>query len=361
MFVRIFGPFLLGLSLFVGADWISRTPEAQNMLWAAVGRRVPIRDWFMTNVVATRNTKAKEADLEQRGELVLIGSSQVAAGFDVRRLENKLGKSAVRMMSIGDMDSTRVLFALPYLCIGTNDAVVWYISTRDVMATPPLHLNWMRPFASWQGVAEILPLLEPKYAASSWRQLADLFFSASSELWRSRDYSRHVLLNAGGLNDPVRTTSAQDQLQQEMDKAASLRGGLASGERVALENSQFTALGRALHLLVQGGGQLLVLEGQLNPQADSPENRLLQTKLNVSLRKLSGEEGFIFLSIADQGVVHPSSEWKDLTHLNEDGQDRLTGFLLDYLRRTPTFMPDLKATDRQTGRAPSKGACGRSI
>ena len=58
-------PFLLGLSLFVAVDLVSRTPEAQKKLWAAVGRRVSARDWFMANVVATRDTKAKEADLEK--------------------------------------------------------------------------------------------------------------------------------------------------------------------------------------------------------------------------------------------------------------------------------------------------------
>ena len=295
----------------------------------------------MGNVAKTRRVKVEEAALARKGEVVLVGSSQVAAGFDVGRLGEGLGEPVVRMMSIGDMDATRVLFALPYLCVGTNDVIVWYVSARDVAATPPLHLNWMRPFSSWRGAAEILPLIDGRTKLSSWRPLADLFLSASSELWRSRDYARHVLLNAGGLNDPARTTSAQDQLQQDIDKAVALREQLDPSERAALEDVQFAALDRALHLLVQDGGRLLVLEGQLNPEFDTPGDRRLQTQLDAALRKGSDRWGFTYLSIAEQGVIYPASDWKDPTNLNEKGREKLTTFLLDYFRRNQLIINEL--------------------
>ena len=340
-FLQTLGCLILGLGLFSLADWMVGTPAVQTKLWNAVGHRVASRDWFMGNVAKTRRIKAEEAAWASKGEVVLVGSSQVAAGFDVGQLEEGLGGRAVRMMSIGDMDSTRVLFALPYLCVGTNDVVVWYVSSRDVVATPPLHLNWMRPFSSWHGVAEILPLIDGRTLISSWRSLADLFLSASSELWRSRDYSRHVLLNAGGLNDPIRTTAAQDQLQQDMDKAVALREQLDPHERTALEDIQFAALERALRLLVQRGRRLLVLEGQLNPEFGTPDDRRLQIQLDAALRKGSDECGFTYLSIAEQGVIYPASDWKDPTHLNEKGREKLTTFLLDYFRRNQLILNEM--------------------
>ena len=351
-FLRALGGLFLGLGLFCLADWTLGTPAVQTMTWNAVGCRLAARDWFMGNVVHVRRTKIEEAALARKGEIVLVGSSQVGAGFDVGRLEAGLGGAPVRMMSIGDMDSTRVLFALPYLCVGPSDDVVWYLSSRDVVATPPLHLNWMRPFSSWRGVAEILPLLDARARVSSWRSLADLFLSATSELWRSRDYVRHVLLNTGGLNDPIRTTAAQDQLQRDMDKAVALREQLDPRERTALEDIQFAALGRALQLLVQGRGRrLLVLEGQLNPEFDTPGDRRLQTRLDATLRALSDDLGFTYLSIADQGLAHPACEWKDPAHLNEVGRDKLTGFLLDYLQRNPDFLSNLNGPEA-AGRCP---------
>jgi hypothetical protein len=199
--------------------------------------------------------------------------------------------------------------------------------------------------APWSGITEILPLLDWNAKLSSWRQITDILLSASSELWRSRDYSRHLLLNIGGVNHPERTTSLQDQLQQDMDKAYDWSKRLAPSKRVASESIQFTALRRALHLLVQKGGGLLVLEGQLNPHADSPESRLLQARLDASLRNFSKEEGFTYLSIADQGIQHPDFEWSDLTHLNETGQQRLTGFLINYLRQNPFCMPDMQDSE----------------
>ena len=352
LLLRALECLFLGLGLFCLADWTVGTPAVQASLWNAVGQRVASRDWFMGNVVKTRRIKAEEAVWARKGEIVLVGSSQVGAGFDLDRLETELEGALVRMMSIGDMDSTRVLFALPYLCVGTNDVVVWYVSSRDVVATPPLHLNWMRPFSSWRGVAEILPLLDGRTRISSWRPLADLFLSATSELWRSRDYVRHVLLNAGGLNDPIRTTAAQDQLQRDMDKAVALREQLDPRERTELEDIQFAALGRALQLLAQGRGRrLLVLEGQLNPEFDTPGDRRLQTRLDATLRALSDDLGFTYLSIADQGLAHPACEWKDPAHLNEVGRDKLTGFLLDYLQRNPDFLSNLNGPEA-AGRCP---------
>ena len=340
-FLRALGGLFLGLGLFCLADWTLGTPAVQTMTWNAVGCRLAARDWFMGNVVHVRRTKIEEAALARKGEIVLVGSSQVGAGFDVGRLEAGLGGAPVRMMSIGDMDSTRVLFALPYLCVGPSDDVVWYLSSRDVVATPPLHLNWMRPFSSWRGVAEILPLLDARARVSSWRSLADLFLSATSELWRSRDYVRHVLLNAGGLNDPIRTTAAQDQLQRDMDKAVALREQLDPRERTELEDIQFAALCRALQRLVRDrGGRLLVLEGQMNPRMESAADQRLKARLDAALRKWSNDLGFTYLSIADQGLVHPASEWKDPTHLNAAGRDKLTGFLLDYFRCHPDLRPN---------------------
>lgn len=337
LLLRALGCLFLGLGLFCLVDWAAGTPAVQASLWNAVGRRVASRDWFMGNVVKTRRIKAEEAAWARKGEIVLVGSSQVAAGFDVGQLEEGLGGQVVRMMSIGDMDATRVLFALPYLCVGTNDVVVWYVSSRDVVATPPLHLNWMRPFSSWRGAAEILPLLDGRTRISSWRSLADLFLAASSELWRSRDYSRHVLLNAGGLNDPIRTTSAQDQLQRDMDEAVALREQLDPGERTALEDIQFAALGRALQLLAQQGRgrRLIVLEGQMNPRWASPADQRLEARLDAELRNGADGLGFTYLSIADQGLVHSATEWKDPTHLNAIGRDKLTRFLLEFFRRNP--------------------------
>ena len=160
--------------------------------------------------------------------------------------------------------------------------------------------------------------------------------------WRSRDYSRHVLLNAGGLNDPVRTTSAQDQLQRDMDKAVALREQLDPGERTALEDIQFAALGRALQRLAQDkGGHLLVLEGQMNPLFVSSADQRLAARLDAALREWSNELGFTYLSIADQGLEHPAPDWKDPTHLNEKGREKLTTFLLDYYRRNQLIPNEL--------------------
>ena len=350
LLLRALGCLFLGLGLFCLADWTVGTPAVQASLWNAVGRRVASRDWFMGNVVKTRRIKAEEAAWARRGEIVLVGSSQVGAGFDLDRLETELEGTLVRMMSIGDMDSTRVLFALPYLCVGPDDVVVWYLSSRDVVATPPLHLNWMRPFSSWRGVAEILPLLDGRTWISSWRSLADLFLSATSELWRSRDYVRHVLLNAGGLNDPIRTTAAQDQLQRDMDNAVALREQLDPRERTALEDIQFAALGRAIQRLAQGRGRrLVVLEGQMNPLMETPADQRLKARLDAALREGSNDLGFTYLSIADQGLEHPASEWKDPSHLNAVGRDKLTGFLLDYFRRHPELRPN--SVSREGGSA----------
>ena len=56
-------------------------------MWNAVGCRLAARDWFMGNVVHMRRTKIEEAALARKGEIVLVGSSQVGAGFDVGRLD----------------------------------------------------------------------------------------------------------------------------------------------------------------------------------------------------------------------------------------------------------------------------------
>jgi len=324
------------MGLFCLADWAVRTPPAQARLWDAVGRRVGAGDWFMGNVVEMRRIKIEEATWAHQREVILVGSSQVAAGFDVSRLNEGMSGIAVRRMSVGDMDSVRVLFALPYLCVGKNDVVVWYVSARDVAATSPLQPNWMRPFCSWRGIAEIMPLLGRRDAITSWRSIADLFLAASSELWRSRDYSRHILLNLGGLNDPIRSNSAQDQLQQDLDKTVAMRERLGPAEQAMLEDVQFAALGRALRLLAQGRGkQLIVMEGQLNPQSTSPEVKRLEARLDTMLGTWAEEFGFTYLSRADQGIEHPVSEWKDSTHLNAIGRSKLTGCLLEYFRHKP--------------------------
>jgi len=86
---------------------------------------------------------------------------------------------------------------------------------------------------------------------------------------------------------------------------------------------------------------LLVLEGQLNPAFDTPDDRRLQAQLDATLRKGAAEQGYIYLSVADQNVTHPEIDWKDPAHLNEKGREKLTTFLLDYYRRNQLILNEL--------------------
>lgn len=334
---------LFGLGLFGLVDWMFQSDYVQNIIWKAASDRVGnIKPgdwamWHMDKVVYARKTKTHRVVLDDIGEVILIGSSQVAEGFDVTLLADNLCNSSVRMMSIGAMNATQLLFLRPYFCIGSNDLVVLYISPISVGGDFPLNANAMRPFSSWQGADELFPMINFRYKFVAWRKVADLALAASSELWRSRDYLRHIMLNLGGLNESG--PAQKNIVPQDMGDADAFLRFLSNEDLVVFKDIQFRALERSLQLISAESANLLVIEGQVN--RTDYTTRQLQSELNTFLNRTSKEIGFTFISINDQGIDHKPTEWRDQTHLNLAGRIRLTTYLVNYLNSSPSLLPSI--------------------
>ena len=326
---------ILTLGGVVGCEVLMRTDAVQSTLWRAVNSRLGPADWFVGNVARIRLEMAARGEPAPTGKVVIVGSSQAAAGFDQKKLAEALGGRKVVMRGIGDMDARRILLAMNYLDIGPTDTAILYLSSRDVAASMPFTMNWMRPFASPEGARELLGILGPRRIVAEWTQAIDLALAAVLEMWRSRDYVRHVtdrlLVASSGVS------AGQQMLQRDLD--ADL--GITAGEEEKLVDLQFRALDRSLQLLASKASRVVVVEGRMNPAHLDDREIAMQGRLADYLSARLPQLGVTFVPENSQPFENPPEDWADATHLNSVGSGKLTAFVAELLHRSVWAAPKM--------------------
>lgn len=303
-----------------------RTPPLQRSVWLTLQERADPRDWFISNVINARLGYLEKKHWDQTPEILLIGSSQTAAGFDTDLLRKLLTGHPVRKVAVGDMDCVRMFFARPYCSIGPNDHVVLYLSSRDIMDSRIIRSNWMRPFATFQGIVSIVSI-QPTATITSFREFCDLTLASTFELWRSRDAYRHILTHLQADTSADLRTDAQRGLQAQMDDGVETRSSTLLEQLLAGADNQLAALKKMIAHIQSQGAVVTILEGQINPNHRTEQSDALQAKLHSFLSTNAHRLNITYIPFAEQNLDFPQSDWNDATHLNDTGAEKLTKFL----------------------------------
>jgi hypothetical protein len=324
-----YGPLLAALALVALLDGGSRTYLAQDALWGAVGVRVG-RDYFMSELVTLRRYCLDQHTVgHQRGGTILAGSSQMIYAVDPEFVREKTSRPVYRRALAG-MFALEACLAQDYLVVPGAKSVVLLASGLDTGARRSLEANWMRPLATWRGTGDLIACLDAGGRLRWWRQLTDLAAGSSSELWRERDYVRHLLFNLAGI-----TTGAQPILRGNSDLEKQRRDYAELGQHEDLVEAGMKAYQRVLRRFVAEGYEVIVIEGETNPREANEFTRKLDARTRAMVEQLAKELPLAYVPRADQQPRVLPGDWLDVLHVNEAGRAKMSQVVSDALTRAP--------------------------
>lgn len=302
------------LCVVCGAEGVLRSPLAQTPLWLAARARLDSKQPFMREVCYVRLEEA--ADREDRSPAVmLVGSSQMLHGVDDAQLRELLSPMPVIRRAMFGMTPLKALAMGTYIPFEPGDVCVQYLSEFDFTNQEEFPFAWFRPYASWRTLPSVMSCIPKAVWLRQWRQVADYAAAATTEWWRTRDFLRHV----GFHFLPAGADSAPDPaIQDPLVAAEQARGVLRFSEA---EWRAFQKFARGLKEREVG---LLVFEGDVNPVIYSAERLRHKEKTRRILTTfLEGGYGR-YVSKADQALAFDAGHWRDMSHLNREGCERLT-------------------------------------
>lgn len=318
------GIALLTLATIAGAEGLMRHHLVQGHFWVAVLDRMGLSDWAIREPAQLQyeNLHPDDPDVAGRG-ISIFGSSQSAVNLDrnamAKQLDRPVYRRALNGMFALEMCSAQYLLASP-----RTETAVFYMSPMDLAATTSVRADWMRSLISPQSWMDVVRALGPELAWRNRGPMAEMFAAAHLRLWSYRDGIRWLLFNLTGRTPPQEPfpsdTPASPPPQQSF---------VIDPDYV---EASFRGYGMVLENLKRWGFDIVVFQGEVNPdfrrtvndeQWKSLENRLATFLQRKEIRQVPLEE------------YHPDIEhqdWADNTHLNTEGQRKLTTAVIQTLR-----------------------------
>ena len=192
------------------------------------------------------------------------------------------------------------------------------LSGFDLGARRDLVPDAIRPLATPTGMRNLMAAAELPFRIRHWRSLVDLNLAAVCDLWRSRDHAR-FLLEHPFLAAETAAAAANETATAEQ-KEAYVRLG-ANPEMVALCQQ---SLARFFADMSGRCRQIVVLEGQVNPAYPGRELAELSHDMREFLARQEQQGTVRFVPRAEQALDLPEDLWRDMTHVGQEGRQRLT-------------------------------------
>ncbi|OGV42631.1 MAG: hypothetical protein A2X46_05030 [Lentisphaerae bacterium GWF2_57_35] len=308
------------------ANMIFSQPRIQNDFWPLIQSRLnpDNKDWFMRHVADIRRESCTLVHPVSLPAIAFVGSSQVRQGIDWNLMETLLPDYHIRNCAVPGMDMLRACFAEQLLLQPSDRVVVLWISELDVRPDASLGISWMRPFATWSGLRHSIHSLNTKQRARQWRNMVDLALASTFELWRSRDYLRHILFHS------LSSGSTRSAVEQSFEGDWRKDVRTFDIEDMDALTAQMTALFLFVSTAKANGASIVVFEGRVNPSICTETSEKRRSWVRERLLAAALEYGFDYIPTAQQQVQIEPADWSDMTHFNVAGREKMTRYLAQF-------------------------------
>lgn len=307
---------MLVVAAFLLFEFVFRQHMIQDMLWQSVRARSG-SDYFAREVSLLRLDESYRRTLpESAPGVVVSGSSQMLHALDVEQLGKLSGLPVYRRATAG-MFPAEMSAASGLMDFNPSNMLLLMISGFDLGGRDDLYTDAIRPLATPAGVRGLWNAATFRFALGYWRSFADLNAAALCDTWRSRDYIRMIFNHPF---QPVGSDVATDDEATREQRAAYVRLGQ---NQEMLEFSQ-AALREFLTRMSTRFKQIVVIEGQVNPEYPGREMRELSAAGRSLMIELMELDIIKFIPLADQHEVFGDEDWLDMAHVNESGRQKYT-------------------------------------
>lgn len=295
------------------AECALRIPAVQTAFWLATRARLDVDGPnFMSEVCYIRLEETAGRDAAA-GAVVLSGTSQMLCGVDELELGRMLAPMAVIRREVSGMGPQNMLAAWSWIPFRRGDRSVQVRSEMDFTDQAEWRTAWYRPFLTW----ETLPWLMRNAGASAcwrhWDELPDCAMAATLEGWRMRDGWREIVMH------PWRRVPGADGEEGKEKEGASVKM-----PALVWSDWEWRAFVDEAERLKGMGVGLWVFEGDVNPVLHNA--RRAEVRAEFERRMAEGVEKGLwrFVGEAELDAGIEPDDWRDMTHVNATGREKLT-------------------------------------
>lgn len=309
-------------------DAVVRHPRVVDAVWAAVRARTHWHgDFFLREAALFNRMALVNERVSAKPRLQVFGSSQLIMGVDYDLLQELRPDLQIERRSVAGMNPARMLMSYPLVGTREGDTVLVYWSDFDMGGMTTLDADWYRPMGNPVGLSAVIDYLPEGEITRNWRQVIDVVSASYSKLWSLRDGLRVV--SARLLGGPQKVGLGEVNFGREAD-------GQAKGYASGLKNEAYfkMALAASEHLVAHWrnlGARVVVLEGTVNPGILKDEMMPRKKETRDWLTNVCAKYGADYIP-QEQQIFQPGpGDWRDGTHLSEQGQEAFTRALAEML------------------------------
>jgi hypothetical protein len=317
-----YGWIALSLAVFVGANLWLASAMRTALFWSAMytGKANSNLTQFEFKKLLLKENKAPR-------QAILVGSSQTQAQLDENLLNQRLGKqiwtTELHFPGSAALDLflvTRRLKGFP-----GND-LVCYVSENYFYG--PISPESAPYFLSWRDVGQLKGLGFSGYLGR--REFAYGFLGQALPLFWCREPLTYRFLGIAIAG--VAQGRYNEELETNLVKRAEATAPkLQLGAEAELQKRAFQAF---IHEAARQNRRVILLEGQYNPILDQRLKPAIRADMKSFLRKIAHENSNVVLVPEEELPRQVATDYKDLTHVNAEAEERFTTWFADWLTRT---------------------------
>lgn len=300
-------------AVFAAMECVVRIPAVQTAFWLATRTRFDANGPnFMSEVCYIRLEEAA-GRVAVPGAVILSGTSQMLCGVDELELARMLAPVGVIRREVSGMVPQKMLAVWPWIPFRRGDLNVQMRSEMDFTNQAAWRTAWFRPFLTWKTLPWLMRNAGGRVCWPRWREMVDCALAASLESWRMRDGVQTITMNLWH-----RDKSASAKSKPAAEDVASAHAALAWCEW------EWQAFMDAAERMKEIGVELVVIEGNVNPMLHDERRTEMRQEFERRMEDGMRKGLWRFVDEKELGAGIESGDWRDMTHVNEEGRVKLT-------------------------------------
>ena len=316
------------------AEAAIRTRSIQSNFWVAVLSRLDPSDWGMREPAMLHYENLNAAKLYDEPlaapgiaripeGMAIFGSSQGAVNFDRDLMSRALGHPVIRR-SLNGMFAFEMCAARQLLVVPRVQTAIFYLSPLDLAANVNVRADWMRSVITPQTWLDLVAVLKPRLALENARPLSELALAARLRLWAFRDGARWLLFHLAG-----RPSDPPSRQAGAAPSAPPVKPLVIKPEYV---EASFRGYEHLFAQLRELDYDIVVFQGEINPILRRQIDDAYWMPMEGRMRAFFETNGIAHVSLEHYQPRIAPDDWRDNTHLNEKGRQKLTEAVVRYLQ-----------------------------
>ncbi len=261
----------------------------------------------------------------------LVGSSQVAAGFDRDMMSDALGNSSAELGLVLGMTPPQYLMLAENVNRQRFDVVVCYLSEFDFYRDEGITAERLAWGAAPGFATDLASQATSQQLFRDRSEFAWISLAQWSTLWRHREHLRNTLFHWWEDLRSHRESHANvvDMIASQADASAETLETLRAADHEYL-GANFWSFQQFCNKVSARGTAIIIIEGACHSEVMSEFPNAARRQTRQTLREIASGCGATYLA-EDQIPSFSDSDFVDGTHLGAVGRERLTRFLVDHL------------------------------